>query len=94
VGRGSDLILRAVLFDPTGGDNNIALNDLIAPTLGWDLSSASAINNEGWIVGYDTNHDGDGRAFLLALISEPATLLLLGLGAVVLRKRRTILPRY
>ncbi len=75
---------RAVLFDPTGGGNNIDLNDLIDPDIGWKLSAAFCINDNGWIVGSGTNPDGNYRAFLLT--PEPATILLFTLGAVFLRK--------
>jgi len=57
--------LLAVLFDPTGGGNNIELNRLINPELGWSLYSASCINDNGWIVGWGTNPQGEPRSFLL-----------------------------
>jgi probable HAF family extracellular repeat protein len=78
---------RATLFDPTGGGNNIDLNTLIDPALGWTLQYATSINDNGWIVGYGTNHDGYTRAYIL--IPEPATLSLFALaGMALLRKRR------
>jgi probable HAF family extracellular repeat protein len=77
---------RATLFDSTGRGNNIDLNTLINPALGWNLIDAESINDNGWIVGYGINPDGDTHAFLLT--PEPATILLLGLGAVILRKRQ------
>ena len=45
-----------------------------------------SINDDGWIVGYGINPDGDSHAYLLT--PEPATLLLLGISAVMLKKRR------
>ncbi len=57
--------LRAVLFDPTRGDNNVDLNDLINPALGWTLQCAICINDNGWIIGWGTNPDGHSRSFLL-----------------------------
>ena len=77
---------RAVLFDPTGSGNSVDLNDLINPGIGWKLSSAICINDNGWIVGSGTNPDGYYRAFLLTPVPEPATILLLALGAAFLRK--------
>ncbi len=40
------------------------LNDLLPPNSGWQLSTASAINNNGQIAGYGY-HNGQPRAFLL-----------------------------
>ena len=56
---------RATLFDPTGAGNNIDLNTLIDPAGGWMLFETRDINNSGLIVGYGTNAQGEGRAFLL-----------------------------
>jgi len=75
---------RATLFDPTGNGNNVDLNTLINPSSGWFLYQAWSINEQGWIVGSGVNSDG-AHAFLLT--PEPATLLLLGLGAVILRRK-------
>jgi uncharacterized membrane protein len=77
---------HAVLFDPTGSGNNIDLNDLIDPGIGWKLSFSICINDNGWIVGSGTNPDGYHRAFLLTPVPEPATILLLALGVAFLRK--------
>jgi probable HAF family extracellular repeat protein len=41
------------------------LNDVIPPDSGWNLDQATAINNEGQIVGYGRNPDGQSHAFLL-----------------------------
>jgi len=77
---------RACLFDPTGQGNNIDLNTLIDPSSRWILQRAYSINNNGWIVGYGTNPDGYTRAYLLT--PEPATVCLLGLGALSLIRRK------
>ena len=64
----------------------IDLNTLIDIGSGWTLQGAMDINNEGWIVGYGINPDGYQSGFLLT--PEPSTLLLLGLGVMILKKRR------
>jgi len=78
----------ATLFDTTGGGNNIDLNTtLINPLTGWTLREAYSINEDGWIVGYMSHSSLGEHAFLLTAVPEPAALLLLGLGALVLRKK-------
>jgi probable HAF family extracellular repeat protein len=76
---------HATLFDSTGAGKNIDLNTLIDPDSGWALEIAYDINNSGWIVGHGINQQGEEHAFLL--VPEPATLALLGLGILCLRKR-------
>lgn len=61
---------RAALFDPTGSGNNINLNSLVDPALGWVLTDAECINDDGWIVGRGKNPDGHQRAYLMRPISE------------------------
>ena len=77
---------HATLFDITGNGNNIDLNTLIDPTSGWTLYCARSINNNGWIVGEGMNPDGDMHAYLLT--PEPATIFLLGLVSLLLRKKQ------
>ena len=77
---------RACLFDPTGQDKNIDLNNLIDPTSDWTLFRAYSINNNGWIVGTGINPDGDTHAFLLT--PEPTSAILLILGAAMLRRKK------
>lgn len=58
----SDLTQHAFLYR----DNEMVdLNDLVSPLSGWVLRSASAINDQGQIVGYGTLQ-GQTRAFLLS----------------------------
>jgi hypothetical protein len=78
--------LGACLFDPTGQGNNIFLNTLINPSSGWDLQYAYDISNNGWIVGQG-NYNGEAHAFVL-VVPEPTTLLLLGLGALILKIKK------
>ncbi|MBE3069968.1 MAG: PEP-CTERM sorting domain-containing protein [Planctomycetes bacterium] len=77
-------VSKAYLWD---GSLALDLNTLThAADAGWDLLEAWDINDQGWIVGYGTNPDGLGRAFLL--VPEPATLTLLALGAAAAMWRR------
>lgn len=54
------------------------LNTLISSDSDWVMSRAVDINNSGWIIAYG--------------VPEPVTILLLGLGTVVLRRKRRTLP--
>lgn len=74
----------AALFDVMG-NGVIDLNTLIDPTLGWDLIVANCINDNGWIVGYGINPQGLSSAYLLTPVPELCTVLLLGLGGLLIK---------
>ena len=62
------------------------LNTLIDPGLGITLTKAVSINDNGNILVWGINSLNENHTYLL--VPEPATLLLLGLGAVMLRRKR------
>jgi probable HAF family extracellular repeat protein len=72
---------RASLWNPAG--NAFALEDLIDPSLGWELEIAFDINNRGQIVGYGILND-QVRGFLMSPVPEPSTLALTAIGALAL----------
>jgi len=84
---------RAVLWYPDG--HIVDLNSLVPPEAGWwILLRACAISDTGWITGIGW-FDPDGPAgpiaryqrLFLTQIPEPATLVLLGLAAAIVRRR-------
>jgi probable HAF family extracellular repeat protein len=77
---------HACIFDSTGHGGNIDLNTLVSAPYGWELSYANCINNNGWIVGTMLNQNGDCHAFLLT--PEPASAILLAIGATLLRRKK------
>ena len=67
----------------------IDLNDLIPGAPGWTVTEAKDVNDLGQIAGTARYMGGAHQAVLLSPIPEPATLALLGLGALgSLRRRR------
>ncbi len=69
------------------------LNELINPSLGWKLISASSIGDNGTIVGYGKIDNGPDRAFALTpiVVPEPNSMVMLGIGAlslILFRRRR------
>ncbi len=74
---------RAFLWSPLGG--MVDLNDLIDPSLGWTLTSATGINNAGQITGMGTIN-GRVHAFVLTpgsvVVPAPPSLVLLGVGGL------------
>lgn len=72
----------AVLWTEARG--MVDLNTLVDESAaGWRLLAATAVNDDGWIVGYGLANEGSERAFLLVPIPEPAggvgVLICLGL---------------
>jgi hypothetical protein len=57
------------------------LNNLIDPSLDWELVSANAINDNGWITGHGRINNQQ-HAFLLVPIPEPGTISLIVLGGI------------
>jgi len=64
----------AFIYNKAGGMQN--LNNLIDPSLGWDLTGTGGINDAGEIVGSGYNPQGQFHAFLLTPVPEPSTLQL------------------
>jgi probable HAF family extracellular repeat protein len=49
---------------------------------GWQLESATGINDAGQIIGYGEYQNGQTRAFLLTLVPEPSAWLLFAIGTL------------
>lgn len=82
----------AFIWDPIHGARDlqsILETDFNLDLEGWDLRNATDVSADGTvIVGYGINPAGDIEAWV-AVVPEPATLLLLGAGAIMwFRKRR------
>jgi probable HAF family extracellular repeat protein len=67
--KSSTGVLRAVRW---AGGSIADLNTEIAPGSGWELKSATAINDNGWIVGLGV-YNGVDRGFLLRPVSADTT---------------------
>ena len=79
----------AFIWDAENGIRNlqdVLVNDFDLDLTGWTLWSAEGISDDGLtIVGYGLNPDGYTEGWI-ATIPEPATLFLLTLGTLFLRK--------
>lgn len=78
---------NAFVYD---GSTVMNLNDhMDASGAGWTLVEAWDINDSGQIVGF-ANVNGEGRAFLATpdAVPEPATMTILGLGALAVFRRK------
>ncbi len=81
---------EAFIWDSIHGMRNlkgVLVNQCGLNLTGWMLRDATGISADGLtIVGVGSSPNGDTEAWI-ATIPEPATILLLGLGGLVLRKR-------
>lgn len=86
VGEGSD---GAFYWTAPGGMQSVQqmLTSRGVDLTGWSLSGATGISSDGMtIAGYGTDPQGRTQAWV-ATIPEPATVLLLTLGCLILRKK-------
>jgi probable HAF family extracellular repeat protein len=82
----------AILYDNGAATN---LTTLLPADSGWTLQNATAINDNGWIVGSGLNPSGQADGFLLVPAPEPASLALFAVGAApLLARRRQRIPRH
>lgn len=74
------------LFD---GTEMLDLQELIPKDSGWNIDVAWDINNLNQIIGWGYLN-GQQQAFLMSPIPEPATLTMLAIGALIIRRRKNI----
>jgi len=81
-GVGSELTQKAVFWDKDGVHS--FQDSLINPITGLVIESAADINEDGWIVGYGSNLDGNHLPILLIPVPELSSVLTMALfGAFV-----------
>lgn len=72
------------------GSEVIDLNSYLDPQLiaeGWSLTQATAINDDGWIIGHAEqvkNGSSIYRGFLLSPVPEPSSLVMILIGGVII----------
>ena len=91
VGRAVPLIggYHAFVWDEISGmrDVKTVLIDFGLDLTGWSLTDATGISANGnTIVGFGINPDGNKEAWI-ATIPEPGTVMLLGIGGLIMRRR-------
>lgn len=94
VGAGyPDSVWGAFIWNESIGMRNIQdvlVNDFGADLDGWTLAVAHGISDDGMVVvGYGFNPDGNREAWI-ATIPDPATVTLVGLGSLLLLRRRIV----
>jgi probable HAF family extracellular repeat protein len=82
---------KAFIWNAASGMRNlqdVLVNDCGLDLTGWNLYSARGISDDGLtIVGYGRNRYGNYEGWI-ATIPEPATMILLGFGALMMKRKR------
>jgi len=91
--QGSNYLDHAFIASLTRGAfgyGGLDLNNLLPPSSGWILTSATGINNAGQIVGYGINPQGTYSGYLLTpnQVPEPSVLAIFGLASLGLAARK------